>query len=194
MDGSLDGRLPKMATQIHGSCGARYSLRDIGVIYYLSTCSIPFAQKARDHVKRSPVRETSAAADQPSIPVDTTKANSNGIANGNANGNSGSAPQRPSHQNQSLTLNSSHGRGLTSTGYKDPRFSFDGMRSLVPWSEGPVFSNGQHRPATTTSISSTASHNSTTAARNQNHHPLPHVMVCSMAVPVMYYLQAASLS
>lgn len=143
---------------------------------------------------------TSVAADQPSIPVDATKANSNGITNGNAKANSGSAPQRPRHQNQSLTLNSSRGRGalpggLTSTGYKDPRLSFDGMRSPVPWFEGSVFSNGQHKPATTGSILSTASHNGTTpSAKNQNHRPIPHVMVCYMAVPIMYYLQAASLS
>ncbi|XP_038987803.1 YTH domain-containing protein ECT4-like [Phoenix dactylifera] len=125
---------------------------------------------------------TSVASDQPSIPLDTSKANSNGIANGNANGNSGSAPQRPSHQNQSQTSNGSYGRGslpggLPSTGYHDPRFSFDGMRSPVPWFDGPVFSNGQHRPATTSSISSAVSHGGTTpAARNQNHRPLPQVM------------------
>ncbi|XP_038985369.1 YTH domain-containing protein ECT4-like [Phoenix dactylifera] len=125
---------------------------------------------------------TSVAADQASIPVDRSKANSNGIANGNANGNSGSAPQRLTNQNQSLTSNGSHGRGalpggLTSAGYKDPRLSFDVMRSPVPWFEGPVFSNGQHRPATTSSMLSTVSHNGTTpSARNQNRSPLPHVM------------------
>ncbi|XP_072971630.1 YTH domain-containing protein ECT4-like [Typha angustifolia] len=125
---------------------------------------------------------TSVAADQPIVPVDTAKTNLNGIANGAATGNKNSAPLRQSHQNGSVTSNGSYGKGalptgLPSSGYQDPRFGFDGMRSPVPWFDGPLYSNGQHRPSTTSSMSSPAAHNANyPLARNQNQHPVPHLM------------------
>ncbi|XP_072977493.1 YTH domain-containing protein ECT4-like [Typha angustifolia] len=124
---------------------------------------------------------TSVAADQSPVPVEKAKTNTNGIANGNANGNSASAPLRPSLQNSSVTHNGSFGGvlpgGVHSTGYQDPRYGFDGMRTPFPWFDGPVYSNGQQRPTTTNSMSSVVSHASNTPlARNQNQHPLPHLM------------------
>ncbi|KAK1296264.1 hypothetical protein QJS10_CPB15g02108 [Acorus calamus] len=114
---------------------------------------------------------TSVAPNQATIPVDTTAKNSNGVANGTANGNNGTANQRQNHSQNNL-LNS-NGRGiLPSNGYTDPRFGFDGMRS--PWLDGPVYHDGQHRPATSSSISSAASHMGN--ARNQNLRPLPHLV------------------
>ncbi|XP_020105141.1 uncharacterized protein LOC109721772 [Ananas comosus] len=114
---------------------------------------------------------TSVAVDQPAVPVNTTKANSNGIPSGNVNGNC-----KGSHQNPSLT----HGGrgvlpgGLPSAGYQDSRFGFDAMRAALPYYDGPVYSTGQHRPNTANSVPSAVSHNANT--RNHNQRPVPHLM------------------
>ncbi|KAJ4970073.1 hypothetical protein NE237_003172 [Protea cynaroides] len=125
---------------------------------------------------------TSVASEQAPLPVETTKGNSNGIANGNANGNNASGPLRPNYQNSSLNSNGSYMRGvlpggIPASGYQDPRFGFDGMRSPIPWLDGPVFSDGQPRPVTSSSVSSTVSHISNgPSGRNQNLRPIPHLM------------------
>ncbi|XP_038973394.1 YTH domain-containing protein ECT4-like [Phoenix dactylifera] len=127
---------------------------------------------------------TSAAADQPPISVDDTKANSNVIVSGNADGSTGAAAAKPSQQNSSLASTGLHSRGvltsvLPSSGFQDPRFGFDAMRSPIPWFDAPVYPDVQHRPA----ITNTAS--STTSARNQNLRPLPHFMGMHAPRPVM---------
>jgi len=126
------------------------------------------------------VVSTSAAPDQPPIPLDAAKVNTNGVANGTANGNNGPLSQKPSQQNSSLTSNNSYGRGalpngLPSSGYQDPGFSYDGIRSPVPWFD-PVFPDAQHR-LTTNNVPSTGPHANSTSGRNQNLRPLPHLMV-----------------
>ncbi|XP_020215313.1 YTH domain-containing protein ECT4 isoform X2 [Cajanus cajan] len=103
---------------------------------------------------------TSVAADQKPLPVEAANGNSNGVANG---GNA-------------------KGRGPTS-GYQDPRFGFDGVRSPIPWLDAPLFSDGQPRPVSSTSITSSISGGNNTASRNQTfrpnsqfmglHHPRP---------------------
>ncbi|WJX47373.1 hypothetical protein P8452_34070 [Trifolium repens] len=104
---------------------------------------------------------TSAAADQKPLSVES------------ANGNSGT--------------NGTSAKGRTPTsGYQDPRFGFDGVRSPIPWLDAPIFSDGQPRPVSSTAISSSiSSGNNGTASRNQNqnyrpnsqymglHHPRP---------------------
>lgn len=127
---------------------------------------------------------TSVAPEPVPLPVEAAKGNSNGIANGNANanGNNASGPLKPSYQNPSFNSNGSYARGvlpggIPASGYQDPRFGFDGMRSPVPWIDGSVFSDGQPRPVTSSSVSSTVSHISNgPSGRNQNLRPMPHLM------------------
>lgn len=118
---------------------------------------------------------TSVAADQVPLPVET----GNGNSNGGVNGSNGSATLKPGSQNGSLTSNGSFGRGVMpggvpTAGYQDPRLGFDGMRSPIPWLDGPIFSDGQPRPATST-VSSAISNGP--SGRNQSLRPPPHLMV-----------------
>ncbi|XP_010257809.1 PREDICTED: YTH domain-containing family protein 1-like [Nelumbo nucifera] len=125
---------------------------------------------------------TSVAADQAPLTVETTKEKANGVTNGNSNANNGSAPLKPTNQNSTLNLNNTYCRGVLSggiptSGYQDLRFGYDGMRSPVPWIDSPVFSDGQPKPATSSSFSSTVSHaNNVHSGRNQNIRPLPHLV------------------
>eukprot|EP00268_Persea_americana_P030137 TRINITY_DN291_c0_g1_i1.p1 TRINITY_DN291_c0_g1~~TRINITY_DN291_c0_g1_i1.p1 ORF type:complete len:764 (+),score=184.27 TRINITY_DN291_c0_g1_i1:198-2294(+) len=118
---------------------------------------------------------TSVAADQVPLPVET----GNGNSNGGVNGSNGSATLKPGSQNGSLTSNGSFGRGvmpggIPASGYQDPRLAFDGMRSPIPWLDGPIFSDGQPRPATSSSVSSAI--NNGPSGRNQSLRPPPHLM------------------
>ncbi|XP_077247947.1 YTH domain-containing protein ECT4-like [Tasmannia lanceolata] len=123
---------------------------------------------------------TSVAADQVPMPVEMGNGNANGVANGNVKANNSSVPQRPSYPNSSQTTNGSYGRGVLpggthASGYQDPRFAYEGMRSPVPWSDGPIYPDGQPRLATSNSLSSTMSHISNIpSGRNHNLHQLPH--------------------
>jgi hypothetical protein len=121
---------------------------------------------------------TSVAGDQKPLPVETANGNSNGIVNGGGvKGSNGSAPVKPAYQNSSFNSNSSYGRGsltgrVPTTGYQDPRFVFDGLRSPIPWLDGPLFSDGQPRPVTSTTITSSISNGSNIpSSRNQNYRP-----------------------
>lgn len=122
---------------------------------------------------------TSGAADQAPLSVDSTNSKSIGIAN------NGSAPARATYQNSSF--NGSHGRGqmpggVPASGYQDPRFGFDGLQSPFPWLESPYFSDGQPRPVTSSSMtSSIANVNSVPSSRNQNFRP--HMMVKYTHIP-----------
>lgn len=128
---------------------------------------------------------TSVAGDQKPLPVETTNGNSNGIVNGGGvKGSNGSAPVKPAYQNSSFNSNGSYGRGgltgrVPTTGYQDPRFVFDGLRSPIPWLDGPLFSDGQPRPVTSTTITSSISNgNNIPSSRNQNYRPNSQFMVC----------------
>ncbi|XP_020686608.1 YTH domain-containing protein ECT4 isoform X1 [Dendrobium catenatum] len=121
-------------------------------------------------------------ADQPPVPVDAAKSNSNGVNNVSATANGGSASLKQGQQNSTLTSNGSYGRGVLlgghpSPGYQDPRFNFDGMRSPIPWFDGSTFSDAYTRSATNNAVSSTASHNANSApSRNQNVRSVPQLM------------------
>ncbi|KDP29478.1 hypothetical protein JCGZ_19307 [Jatropha curcas] len=74
---------------------------------------------------------SSTAADQKSLPVETTKGNSSGIVSGGMKGNNGSAPIKSTYQNSMLNSNNTNGRGVLpggglNSGYQDPRFCSDG--------------------------------------------------------------------
>ncbi|GFP95647.1 yth domain-containing family protein 2 [Phtheirospermum japonicum] len=130
----------------------------------------------------------SAAADQAPLSVDSTNSKSNPIANtGGGKGNNGTAPVRATYQNSSYNVNGSYGRGalhggIPASGFQDPRYGFDGFQSPIPWMESPYFLDGQPRPVTSSSMtSSVANGNGYSAGRNQNfrphlmglHHPRP---------------------
>ncbi|XP_020524783.1 YTH domain-containing family protein 1 isoform X2 [Amborella trichopoda] len=124
---------------------------------------------------------TSVAPDQGPIPLEGSNGNSNAIPNGTANGNNGTGAPRPSYSSAMPNSNGSYARGIltggVTPGYQDPRFAFDGARSPGPWLDGPIFPEGQSRPATSNSVSSALSHiNSMSTQRNQNLRPLPHLM------------------
>ncbi|KAG8387393.1 hypothetical protein BUALT_Bualt02G0016600 [Buddleja alternifolia] len=117
---------------------------------------------------------TTKATDQAPLSVDSTNTKSNGIANsGGAKGNA----TRPTYQNSSFNANGSYGRGalpggIPASGYQDPRFGFDGLLSPIPWLESPYYSDGQPRPVTSSSMSSSiANRNSIPSSRNQNYQP-----------------------
>nr|KAJ0187760.1 hypothetical protein LSAT_V11C900500110 [Lactuca sativa] len=62
------------------------------------------------------------------MPTDTTKGNPNDVK-----GNTASTPVRPnSYQNLSFNPNGTYGRGAQ-TGYQDPRYTYDGLQSTIPW-------------------------------------------------------------
>ncbi|GAB4835100.1 hypothetical protein Ancab_000008 [Ancistrocladus abbreviatus] len=85
------------------------------------------------------------AVGQSPLSVETVNGNANTVSNGSGKGTNGSTPIRSPYQNSSFGVNSSYGRnghqgGVPASGYHDPRFCFDGMRSPVPWLDGPIFS------------------------------------------------------
>ena len=88
----------------------------------------------------------SVAVDQVPLSVEATKGNTNNLVNdGNVNGNYGPKALRPSHQNSSFSSNGSYGRAslptdVPSSGYQDPRFGFDGTRSLIDYYSKSVIS------------------------------------------------------
>lgn len=130
---------------------------------------------------------TSVAADQKPLPVEATNGNSNGITNGgNVKGNNGASTGKPAYQVSTFNSNPSYGRGnmpgrIPTSGYQDPRYGFDGLHSPIPWLDAPLFSDGQPRPVTSTSITSSISGGSNiTASRNQTFRPGSQFMVCVM--------------
>lgn len=126
----------------------------------------------------------SVAADQKPLPVDATNGNSNGVTNGGSvKGNNASAPLKPNYQN-SFVSNGSYGTGALpgrgpASNYQDGRYNFDMTRSPFQWLDGPLLSDGQSRPVTSTAISNSISNgNNLPSSRNQNFRPNTNYMVC----------------
>lgn len=109
-----------------------------------------------------------AKSDKPVVSVDSTKPASDGTANGAATG-----PVQLKQGQQNGSGNNANGsyRGALQNGYQDVRYGFNNM----PWFDASLYSNGQHRP-NTSSISSTVSHASNGSARNQNHRSSPNFL------------------
>ncbi|KAH0784850.1 hypothetical protein KY290_004448 [Solanum tuberosum] len=58
------------------------------------------------------------------------------------------------------------------SGYQDPRFGFDGVRSPIPWLDGSMFTDGQARPVAGNSITPSFSNGDVVPSlKNQNVHP-----------------------
>lgn len=120
---------------------------------------------------------TSVSAGQGPVSAENAKGTANGKFNGN---NKGPPLATPTQLNMSENPNGAYGGvmpgGMPPTGYQDPRFGYDGVRSPVPWLDGAVYSDGQPRPVPNSSAASPVSNMS--SARNQNVGPHSHFMVC----------------
>ncbi|XP_020595990.1 uncharacterized protein LOC110035991 isoform X2 [Phalaenopsis equestris] len=122
----------------------------------------------------SPPTDINSAAmgDKPPVTVEPIK----------SNGNKEYVPLKQSPQNSPLTSNGMYSRGfsvggLPSSGYQDPRFGYDGVRSPVPWFDGPTLSDPYARSATPNAVSSATPHNiNLESPRNQNAHSFPQLM------------------
>ncbi|KAG5517771.1 hypothetical protein RHGRI_038223 [Rhododendron griersonianum] len=132
---------------------------------------------------------SSATSDQAPLSVDTTNGNSNGMVNGGGiKGNNGSAATKQTYQNGSYNSNGSFGRGglpggFSASGFQDPRYGYDGMRSPIPWLD--VFSDGQHRPVSSTSmVSPIALANNVPSSKNQSYRPNSHYMGLNQSRPM----------
>ncbi|XP_042429999.1 YTH domain-containing protein ECT2-like isoform X1 [Zingiber officinale] len=149
--------------------------------YYqpLTPTSAPYTPSQNPNLKGDV--STATAIDLPPIPVDTTKANSNGTAKASANTNNGITKAKPNQQYAPSNGMGSFGKGTLpganpSSGYQDPRFGYDGMWSPISWYDSSMFPDGPQRPTSTNNGSSMISHiGNTTSTRNQNLHHLPHL-------------------
>ncbi|GMH11545.1 hypothetical protein Nepgr_013386 [Nepenthes gracilis] len=125
---------------------------------------------------------SSAAAGQWPLSAETANGNANCVSNDGGKGRNGSVPLRATHQTSYFDINNSYGRGslpggLPTSGYQDPRFGFDGIRSPIPWFDGPFFADGQPRTVTSNSFASLASHaNHAPSSRNQSLPPHANVL------------------
>ncbi|KAG8487061.1 hypothetical protein CXB51_020689 [Gossypium anomalum] len=118
--------------------------------------------------------EVPSAVDEASLPVETNKGNLSTVASGN----SGSGSLKSTLKSSSLNPNAFYkGGGLSSgnlsQGYPDPRFSYDGVQSPIPWLDMSMSCNGQSEHAANGGFSYTSNLSS---GRNQNLHSFPHVM------------------
>ncbi|KAI4373724.1 hypothetical protein MLD38_011813 [Melastoma candidum] len=101
-----------------------------------------------------------ASSDQKPLTVDTISANSSGNGNMNAvKGTGRSTHPKSSDQNSTYNLKASSHGGMAS-GYQDPRFGTDGIRS-IPWLENAVFLDGPSGPMTIPAMSNQQSRNQT---------------------------------
>ncbi|KAK8559706.1 hypothetical protein V6N13_016444 [Hibiscus sabdariffa] len=121
-----------------------------------------------------PHGELATAADQKPLPTETMNLNSNGVANGGSvKGSNGTDAIKPSYPS-SFNSNNSYGRGapiggVPTAGYQDPRYGFDGFQSSIPWLDGSMYSDGQHRSVASTGINySVSKANGFPSSRNQN--------------------------
>ena len=97
--------------------------------------------------------------------VDNTNGN-----NTNGSNNGVTLGPRPTYPMPILPSNGSYGRGILPVNH-------EGIRSVGPWLDGPLASEGQLRPPTTNDVPSIAPQTTSPGPLGQNIRPLPHVMV-----------------
>ncbi|XWS64617.1 hypothetical protein CRYUN_Cryun05aG0018500 [Craigia yunnanensis] len=130
---------------------------------------------------------TSGVGDQASLSIETNKGNSSTIASGGGlSSSNGSGSLKSTFKNSSLNPNASYKRGGLPTGnlsqgYQDPRFSYDGIQSTIPWLDMTTSSIGQSKHAANSGFFSYT--NNLSSGRNQNLHPFPHVVNLHSARP-----------
>ncbi|XP_023741916.1 YTH domain-containing protein ECT4 [Lactuca sativa] len=129
--------------------------------YQYPTSYFPPMTPTTPYSPAPPKGEVTATKEEPALSLDTTKGNTNGVK-----GNTGSTPVRPtSYQNSSFNPNGTFGRGAQ-TGYQDPRYSYDGLQSPMPWLDTPIYPD----PQTKNNL------NAPVASRTQNVRPNSHLM------------------
>ncbi|KAK8589359.1 hypothetical protein V6N13_088210 [Hibiscus sabdariffa] len=120
--------------------------------YYPSPYYQPPPQSTQANASQVDV-SSFGVAEQASLPGEANKGNSSAIASGNL-----------------------------SQGYQDPRFSYDGIQSPIPWLDMSMSPNGQSEHTANSGFSSYT--NNLTSGRNQNLHAFPHVMNMHNGRPV----------
>ncbi|XP_021714930.1 uncharacterized protein LOC110682894 isoform X2 [Chenopodium quinoa] len=123
-----------------------------------------------------PPEVSSAPAVQTPLSVDPSDA----VSNANAKG-----PNiRPAYHNSTYTM-PPYGKpaALPASGYQDPRFAFDGVRSPLPWLDGPVFADGHLRPLTNNSFPSSVSHANGPPPSSTTQNLCPHASVMTFHQP-----------
>ncbi|KAG8479154.1 hypothetical protein CXB51_029819 [Gossypium anomalum] len=168
--------IPSPPLPAMGHDGQLHALQEY---YYPSPYYQPPLQTSQANASQVDV-SSFGATDQSSLSVDTNKGNSNGITSG------GSGSLKPTLKSSSLNPNAFYkGGGLPtgnlSQGYQDPRFSYDGIQSPIPWLDMSMSPNGQSDQTANGGFSSYT--NNLSSGRNQNLHPFPHVMNMHNARP-----------
>ncbi|KAH1083545.1 hypothetical protein J1N35_023306 [Gossypium stocksii] len=168
--------IPSPPLPAMGHDGQLHALQEY---YYPSPYYQPPLQTSQANASQVDV-SSFGATDQSSISVDTNKGNSNGLTSG------GSGSLKPTLKSSSLNPNAFYkGGGLPtgnlSQGYQDPRFSYDGIQSPIPWLDMSMSPNGQSEQTANGGFSSYT--NNLSSGRNQNLHPFPHVMNMHNARP-----------
>ncbi|XP_017631115.1 YTH domain-containing protein ECT2-like isoform X2 [Gossypium arboreum] len=168
--------IPSPPLPAMGHDGQLHALQEY---YYPSPYYQPPLQTSQANASQVDV-SSFGATDQSSLSVDTNKGNSNGITSG------GSGSLKPTLKSSSLNPNAFYkGGGLPtgnlSQGYQDPRFSYDGNQSPIPWLDMSMSPNGQSEQTANGGFSSYT--NNLSSGRNQNLHPFPHVMNMHNARP-----------
>ncbi|XP_039010187.1 YTH domain-containing protein ECT3-like isoform X2 [Hibiscus syriacus] len=129
---------------------------------------------------------TSDVSDQASLSNKNTGNLSTIASGGGLSGNNGSESLKSTSKGSSLNPNASYNRvglptGNLSQGYQDPRFSYDGIQSPIPWLDMSMSPNGQSEHAANGGFSSYT--NNLSSGRNQNLHAFPHAMNMHNARP-----------
>ncbi|XP_039029176.1 YTH domain-containing protein ECT2-like isoform X2 [Hibiscus syriacus] len=144
--------------------------------YYPSLYYQPPPQTSQANASQVDV-SSFGVAEQGSLPVEANKGNSSAIASGG-----GSGSLKSTFKSSSLNPNAFYKGGLPtgnlSQGYQDPRFSYDGIRSPIPWLDMSMSPNGQ-----SDANSGFSSYTNLSSGGNQNLHAFPHVMNMHKARP-----------
>lgn len=123
-------------------------------------------------------------ADKHAVSMDAVKPASDGVSNGSTNGSTAPSGGQLKQNQQTGSVNSKNNgsykggamqNGLSPSGYQDMHYGYNGMQSPMPWYDSTLYSNGQHRP-NTSSVSSSVSHASNGTSRNQNQRSSPHLL------------------
>lgn len=168
------GYAPGTGVPTMGNDGQLYAPQQYpytGAYYQPNTPTYPSNPSAKPPQSNA---ATSSAPENPPLPVDKVKGNSDSMAGGNT-GN-GNLPSRPAQKN-TTTPKGSYNRGsvpgVVPPSYYDQMFGYDSFRSPNPWSDSSVMADVHNRrPAVGSTNSSNTSHaSSMSASKNSNFYP-----------------------
>ncbi|GMI65287.1 evolutionarily conserved C-terminal region 2 [Hibiscus trionum] len=167
--------IPSPPLPAMGHDGQLHALQEY---YYPSPYYQPPQQSSQANASQVDV-SSFGVAEQASLPGEANKGNSSAIASG------GSGSLKSTFKSSSLNPNAFYKGGLPtgnlSQGFQDPRFSYDGIQSPIPWLDMSMSPNGQSEHTGNSGFSSYT--NNLSSGRNQNLHAFPHVMNMHNARP-----------